>query len=90
MKLTHTQKINGVLYRAGEEVPSPDEKPIVKEAIKQAEKPIEKPQKRYTRSEITLMKVADLRKLATEQGLVEDADDYTGSELKEMLIDKLV
>ena len=48
----------------------------------------EEPAKKPTKSEITLMRVADLRNLAQENGL-EDVDEYTGSELKEWLIKQL-
>lgn len=88
MIATHTMKINGVLYRAGEVLPSPDEKPVEKPVEKAEESA--KVEKSYTKSDIMTMKVADLRKLAMEVGAVEDADEYTGAELKEMLVDKLV
>ena len=47
----------------------------------------EKP--KYTKRDITFMKVAKLRELAAENGIA-NPDEYTGVELKEMLIDKLV
>lgn len=78
MVATHTMKINGILYRSGEEIPSPGEKPVEK-----AE------EKAISKSEIMTMKASDLRVLAKKNG-IEDAEDYTGSELKKMLIDKLL
>lgn len=45
-------------------------------------------EKKYTKSEITFMKVADLRQLAKKNGLT-DAEEKTGSELKEYLINVL-
>ena len=42
----------------------------------------------YTKTDINTMKVADLRNLATEQG-VENADDISGAELKSLLIEKM-
>ena len=79
MIATHTMKINGVVYRAGEEIPSPDEKPvIVNEKVDE---------KKYSKSDIKTMKAADLRILAEENG-IERPDEYTGSELKEMLIER--
>ena len=79
MVATHTMKINGVVYRAGEEIPSPDEKPvIVDERVDE---------KKYSKSDIKTMKAADLRVLAEENG-IERPDEYTGSELKEMLIER--
>lgn len=79
MIATHTMKKNGVVYRAGEEIPSPDEKPvIVNEKVDE---------KKYSKSDIKTMKAADLRVLAEENG-IERPDEYTGNELKEMLIER--
>ena len=84
MVATHTVKINGVLYRAGEVIPSPDEKPVIKPVT--ADEPTE--DKAYTKSDIITMRAADLRKLATENG-IERPDELTGTELKKMLVEKL-
>ena len=81
MIATHTMKINGVLYRAGEVIPSPAEKPVNKD-VEEA-----KDDKKYTKKDITFMKVANLRELAAENG-VENPDELTGAELKEILIEK--
>ena len=79
MVATHTMKINGVAYRAGEDIPSPDEKPvIVNERVDE---------KHYSKSDIMTMKAADLRTLAGENG-IERPDEYTGGELKKMLIER--
>ena len=83
MIATHTMKINGRLYRAGEDVPSPDEMPKM---VEKAESVDEKP--KYTKKDITFMKVANLRELAAEMG-VENPDELTGVELKGILIEKL-
>lgn len=79
MVATHTTKINGVVYRAGEEIPSPDEKPVSKVEIKD--------DKTFSKSDIMTMKVADLRKLASENG-IERPDELTGTELKDILIER--
>lgn len=84
MIATHTMKINGVIYRAGAEIPAPDEKPVKKVEVKE-ETVDEKP--KYTKREIMFMKVAKLRELAAENG-VKNPDELTGVELKEILIDK--
>lgn len=76
MIATHTMKINGVYHRAGEVIPSPDAKPVIKETGK------------YNKKDIVFMKVAKLREIAAENG-VENPDEMTGGELKEILIDKL-
>ena len=83
MIATHTMKINGVIYRVGEEIPSPAE--VVEEKPKS--EPIEVVKPDFTKSEIMLMKVAKLREVANEYG-IENPDDYTGTELKDMLIQK--
>jgi len=46
----------------------------------------EKP--KVTKSKVVTMKASDLRKLASDNGL-ENAEEYTGTELKKWLIDKL-
>lgn len=43
--------------------------------------------KTYTRSDITTMRVDDLRHLATSVG-VPDAEEMTGTELKQLLLEK--
>ena len=78
MVATHTMKINGKLYRSGEEIPSPGEKPVEK---------VE--EKAISKSKIMTMKASDLRALASKNG-IDNADEYTGSELKKMLIEKLL
>ena len=81
MIATHTMKINGVLYRAGEVIPSPAEKPVNKDVEEV------KDDKKYTKKDITFMKVANLREIAAENG-IENPDELTGAELKEILIEK--
>lgn len=88
MIATHTMKVNGIVYRAGEEIPSPAEKrPVEKPIEKTVEKPVEKVEKTYTKSDIMTMKAADLRDVASKNG-IDNAEEYTGSELKKMLIEK--
>lgn len=88
MVATHIMKINGVLYRAGEEIPSPADNPVkaVKE-VKEVEEVVKDDKPQYTKKDITFMKVANLRELAAENG-VENPDELTGAELKEILIEK--
>ena len=87
MIATHTQKINGVLHRAGEVIPSPDDKPVEKVEIKEEINEVKDDAPKYTKKDITFMKVANLRELAAENG-VANPDELTGAELKEILIDK--
>ena len=42
----------------------------------------------YTKTEINRMSTSDLRELAVAQG-IDNADEFTGAELKKMLIDKM-
>ena len=42
----------------------------------------------YTKTDINTMKVADLRELAKQKG-IENADDISGTELKNILIEKM-
>lgn len=49
---------------------------------------LEDVKKSYTRSDITRMPVAELRSLATKEG-IENADNIAGAELKNILIEKL-
>jgi len=79
MVATHSVKINGKWYKAGEITPA--EKP--------AEKPIEtSAEKHYTKKDITFMRVDDLRTLAAEKG-IENAEEMTGTALKPLLIERL-
>lgn len=55
---------------------------------KKVELNVESKEAFYTKTDINGMKVADLRELATKQG-IENADDISGSELKAILIEKM-
>lgn len=88
MKATHSVKVNGVWYTAGSEIPAATEI-TAKEPEKVEADYTEAPKvKRYTRTEIRQMNAAELRRVATENG-IEGADNFTGSELKEMLLAKM-
>ena len=99
MKYDHLVKFNGVYYKPGEDVPV-GEKNSSAESIAKTEAKVEEPKveeiveetpatKEYTKTEINRMSTAELRKLASSVGIT-DVDEYVGSELKVMLIDKLV
>lgn len=95
MRYDHMVKINGNYYRAGEETPDANKSKAAKKnspsysdsdiEFEELQKPDES--KKYTKSEITTMKTADLQELAASVG-IEDADKMTGSVLKKLLIDK--
>ena len=71
MKYPYIVNKNGVWYPAGAEVP---------QEINTAK------EKKYTRTEISRMNVAELKDLATEVG-IENALETSGNELKKMLIE---
>lgn len=87
MVYAYLVKHNGVYYKPGENVP--DDKPIVAE-----EKAVEEPkeekvtEKKYSRSEIQLMKVDDLKSLAKEKG-IDGYEEKSGNALKKELISLL-
>ena len=71
MIATHSIKINGRWYKAGEEIRSANT--------------ISENKKTYTKTEINRMSTSDLQKLASEHG-IEDAQEKSGAELKKLLI----
>ena len=79
---THSVKINGVWYRPGEEIKGRAEDKNTS-AFSNYMNPPE-----YTKTEISRMSTADLKKLAKELD-IEEADTYTGADLKKLLVDKL-
>lgn len=103
MKFDYLVKHNGVYYKAGEDVPMEDkpsvgasipkkDKEPIEEVVKAEEKvvieePVEETSKAYTKTEINRLSTADLKSLAKENGI---EGDYSGQELKKILIDKLV
>lgn len=93
MKTDHTVKVNGEWYRAGMEIPALSAENTVEKETVVVEEPKEEihetaKEEKLTKSKITLMNVAGLRELASKHG-VENVDELTGSELKEILIEKL-
>ena len=69
----HLIKVNGRWYKAGEDV---------------SESPVDKPspeKTRYTKTESNKMNVAELRRLAAENG-VKDPEGINGTDLKSYLI----
>lgn len=102
MKFDHLVKHNGVYYKPGEDVPVEGNTPSaealavetkteeVSEVKVEAETKTDvAPEKEYTKTEINRMSTAELRKLASKVG-IENVDEYVGSELKTMLIERLV
>lgn len=93
MIATHSVKINGTWYKAGAEIPAFTDKPseAKEEPIEVTTFPVEtsaEEPKRYTKRDITFMKVDDLRKLASDLG-INGAEELTGTALKPIIIEKL-
>ena len=81
MIATHSVKINGKWYRAGEKIPalnSASESKIPDE--------VEKETKNYTKTEINRMPIADLKGLAARME-IESSETMSGAELKKALIE---
>lgn len=74
MFATHSTKINGKWYKAGEEIPS-------------ANTFIENKTVFYSKSDINRMPVAELRALAEKES-IKNYGEKTGAELKKLLIQK--
>ena len=80
MIATHSVKHDGVWYKVGEEVPESSGNSAPSDFMNPPETP-------YTKTEINRMSTADLKKLASENG-IENATEINGSDLKKMLIEK--
>lgn len=85
MKAEYAIKVGDKWYRAGDELPGSNPSALADVPAKEAVSE----EKKYTKTYIMAMNVKALRKLAEENG-IENADEYTGTELKEMLVEKLV
>ena len=84
MIATHSIKINGKWYKAGEEIPSAGTNP--KGDFSQHMSP-PKEDKTYTKTDINRMSTSDLKSLAISEG-IDRAEDMSGADLKKVMIDK--
>lgn len=78
MIATHSIKHDGVWYKVGDEVPESNSNSVPSDFMNPPE---------YTKTEINRMSTADLKKLASENGIF-NATEINGSDLKKMLIEK--
>ena len=78
MIATHSIKHDGVWYKVGDEVPESNSNSVPSDFMNPPE---------YTKTEINRMSTADLKKLASENG-IENATEINGGELKKLLIEK--
>lgn len=88
MRYDHMVKVNGVYYAAGQEVPEVKDMAEENEPLPFSDDDITREtqeEKKYTKTDINRMSTAELRKLAASDG-VENAEEMTGSELKEYFI----
>lgn len=77
----------GMMTRHNNRARAAEKAVLAKESVK-VEVKEEQNETFYTKTDINTMKVADLRNLATEQG-IKNADDISGAELKNLLIEKM-
>lgn len=80
MIATHSIKHDGMWYKVGDEVPESNNNSVPSDFMDPPETP-------YTKTEINRMSTADLKKLASENG-IENATEINGGDLKKMLIEK--
>lgn len=78
MIATYSIKHDGVWYKVGDEVPESNSNSVPSDFMNPPE---------YTKTEINRMSTADLKKLASENG-IENATEINGGDLKKMLIEK--
>lgn len=74
MIATYSIKHDGVWYKVGDEVPESNSNSVPSDFMNPPETP-------YTKTEINRMSTADLKKLASENG-IENATEINGSDLK--------
>ena len=94
MKFIHRVKFNGILYEAGQDVPTEENKAVEKANTKPQEvlkTKVEEVKEEvaeiptYSKTEINRMSTADLKELAKENGI---DDGLSGAEIKKALIEK--
>ena len=87
MKFSHLVKYNGVYYPAGTDVPVGNNNTVVAETIEEIVEPIVEKQPQYTKTDINRMSTAELKEVATNNG-IKNAEEMTGADLKKVLIEK--
>lgn len=86
MVAKHSIKVNGVWYRAGEEIsPAKNAPKTEDDFVKHMNPPTE--EVIYTKTEINRMPTAELKEVAKTNG-IENVEEMTGAELKKVLIEK--
>lgn len=85
MVAKHSVKVNGIWYKAGEEISSAKTEVKEKNFLDEFAENLAKEEFSYTKTEINRMSTADLKKLAKENGI---NDGLSGAEIKKALIAK--
>ena len=85
MVAKHSVKVNGIWYRAGEEIAPAETESKEKNSLDEFEEELAKNKFSFTKTEINRMSTADLKKLAKENGI---DDSLSGAEIKKALIEK--
>lgn len=89
MVYDHMVKVNGKYYQSGEDVTEIDDMAENEDSLPFSDKDIEleenSSEKKYTKSDIQRMNKAELQELAINSG-VEGAEEMTGQELKDYLL----
>lgn len=85
MVAKHSVKVNGVWYRAGEEIAPAKTEAKEKNFLDEFAENEKDKKETYTKTDINRMPVAELREMAMRTG-VEGANTWSGAELKEYLI----
>lgn len=89
MVYDHMVKANGKYYQSGEDVPEIEDMEGDENSLPFSDNDIEleenSAEKKYTKSDIQRMNKAELQELARNTG-VESAEEMTGAELKEYLL----
>lgn len=87
MKYDHTIKVNGVLYRAGEEVPALSSKTDSKDFSQYMNEPVMAKEEGYTEETLNALDEKEIRALAQKLKIY-GAKTKSIAELKKMILEK--
>lgn len=87
MKYDHTIKLNGVLYRAGEEVPALSSKTDNKDFSSFMNEPVKAEEESYTKEQIDALDEKDIRALAQKMKIY-GAKTKSIAELRKLILEK--
>ena len=87
MVAEHSIKVNGVWYKAGEEIAPAKTETKEKNFLDEFEEEMKAKEKIYTKTEINRMSTSELKRLSAQYD-IDGAENMTGGELKKVLIEK--